>query len=95
MKCILVSLYFRPPTRKTTYPEVALGSVENLNGDTESGVLRVGPPLHALCRMRDERTLDRRKADYNGLLDGVVPNGTQRVHAEAEGRELALLLQSA
>ena len=83
--------YLRSSARRGTYPEVAFGSVEDLNGDAESGVLGVSPPLHALCRMRDKRALDRRKANHNGFLDGVLPDGAQRVHTEAEGRKLALL----
>ena len=83
--------YFRPPTRKTTYPEVALGSVENLNGDTQYGELGVRPTLDTLRRVCNKRALNGREADDHGLLHRVLTDRAEHFRGQPIGCELALL----
>ena len=82
----------RRQSQDKTHPEEALGGVEDLHGNAERGVLGVRPALHALGGVHDECALDRRQADDDGFLHGVLADSAQSVDAQAERCELGFLI---
>ena len=82
--CIAISCVTGSESRqdthyRMTYPEVALGRIQDLNRNSHCWPVGMIVALDTLRRVRDKRAFDGRKADNNGLLARVLADFAESV----------------